>query len=151
MERGAVGENGCGEDRSRALALATDAAAGILGQQQHRGPLHDDYIQLQENAVYLAENNRPVEARAFPADAIIGAYRSLSYLLRSYVERQPFCLCCYQSHFWCTGKGAALSCHQSMLRREGGSTYSQSQNSGLGYCNITNAHSNSINRLARCC
>jgi hypothetical protein len=60
--------------------IPTDAAANIYGQQQHPGPLHDTYKQTQENAMYLAVNDRPVEA-ALPADAIIGGHQSPSCFL----------------------------------------------------------------------
>ena len=60
--------------------LPTDAEAGTFGQQQHSGPLHDMYKQAQENAVYLAVNERPV-VTAFPADAIIGGIRETPPLL----------------------------------------------------------------------
>ena len=55
------------------LLLAT-AATSILGQQQERGPLHNMYEQTQRNAVYLAVDDRPVETRTYPADAVLGAY-----------------------------------------------------------------------------
>ena len=55
------------------LLLAT-AAASILGQQQERGPSHNMYEQTQRNAVYLAVDDRPVETRMYPADAIVVAY-----------------------------------------------------------------------------
>lgn len=52
--------------------LPASAATGILGQQQERGPLHDMYVQTLKNAVYLTVNDRPVENRSFPADAVLG-------------------------------------------------------------------------------
>lgn len=57
---------------SRLPLLPSSAANGNLGQQQERGRLHDIYVQIQRNVVYLAINDRPTKYRKFPADAVLG-------------------------------------------------------------------------------
>ena len=88
--------------------LATDAAAGILGQQQHWGPLHDVYKQTQENAMYLAVHNRPVEACAFPADAIIGGHHRLPAFCGDKLKGCPSA-CALISVICTAQRGAALT------------------------------------------
>ena len=102
--------------------LPTDAAAGIFGQQQHQGPLHDMYKQTQENAVYLAVNNRPVEARAFPADAIIGGDQSLFMLHCVHTLKSCLLLLLLPVLSVLHREGAALTLNLFMLPREGGNT-----------------------------
>ena len=53
--------------------LPVSAAGRILGQAQQRGPLEGMHEQTQRNAVYLAVDDRPMEARTHGADAVIGA------------------------------------------------------------------------------
>ena len=53
--------------------LPVSAAGRILGQAQQRGPLTGVHEQTERNAVYLAVDDRPVEACPHAADAIIGA------------------------------------------------------------------------------